>query len=123
MGLELDTTIAANEQIPPQSREASSVDLKVDFMTAVHEVAPEQAREDMDPPPMEHEHKHDLAPVANEPTPPQTRAPSPELRGPARPHAEFVLWSSSKLSALQNGTDVVLDGQSLDIPSVVAVAK
>ena len=58
-----------------------------------------------------------------EDTPPQTRVPSPVRSAPLRSHAEFVRTLYQRLSMLRDGAEVVLDGQSLTIPDVVAIAK
>ncbi|KIW08690.1 phenylalanine ammonia-lyase [Verruconis gallopava] len=69
------------------------------------------------------DHRKDPLGLAREPTPPQTRAASPARVPTTRPHAEFVQALFRRLNSLRNGTDVILDGKSLDIPSVVAVAN
>jgi hypothetical protein len=117
----LDTTSSANGPTPPQSREASSVNLKLGMTTVVKELALERAQEDMEL--QSTGHRHDRTTVSNEPTPPHTRVPSPAPTARSQHHMQLVLGSWEKMVALQEGSKVVLDGESLDIPSVVAVAK
>jgi hypothetical protein len=119
--LKLDTTTNAGLLTPPQSREASSVDLKVDIIATAIEISSEHAQDNKIHSAMNY--SQDMITAENEPTPPQTRAHSPVRNPQNRPHAEFVRKSWDALQALMDGRDVVLDGRSLDISSVVAVAK
>lgn len=56
-------------------------------------------------------------------SPPATRNASPTPARQARPHARATYEAWRKLKNLLEGEQIVLDGESLDIPSVVAVAK
>lgn len=58
-----------------------------------------------------------------EPTPPHTRSQSPMPSVVGRLHTRAVKASFDRMSALKSGAEVMLNGKSLEIADVVAVAK
>jgi hypothetical protein len=68
-------------------------------------------------------YNHHEATLRHVHTPPQTRVHSPARSATRRTHVEFVKAATEKFSHLRNGDQVVLDGKSLQIADVVAVAK
>ena len=107
---------------PPQSREPSSINLKVMFTSSATEVAEEEVREERANEPRGDRKCHE-ARVQQELTPPQTRVHSPSRYAPAKAHLNLVRSSFDHFSLRKSGHDVVLDGKSLQIVDVVAVAK
>jgi hypothetical protein len=56
-------------------------------------------------------------------SPPATRNASPTPARQARPHARATYEGWRRLKSLLEGEQIVLDGESLDVPGLVAVAK
>jgi hypothetical protein len=56
-------------------------------------------------------------------SPPATRHASPTPSRQTRPHTRMTYQAWQKLRSILQGEDVRLDGESLDVSSVVAVAK
>jgi hypothetical protein len=66
-----------------------------------------------------------MAPATKDFTPPSTRqgSPSPSPLRAKKNHTQLTLDSWKTVNALRQGQCVDLDGESLDIASLVAVAK
>jgi len=64
-------------------------------------------------------HTYNISPLS----PPATRDTSPTPTRQARPHARVTYEAWQKLNSLLKGEQVVLDGEGLDIPTLIAVAK
>lgn len=56
-------------------------------------------------------------------SPPATRHASPTPSRQTRPHARMTYQAWQKLRSMLQGEEIRLDGESLDISSIVAVAK
>ena len=107
---------------PPRSREPSAIDLKAIVSGDVEEAHGEHLSIHNTPMSQTGHLSHEDH-VHQEPTPPHTRAQSPARFAPAKPHLQFVRSSFERFTRLEAGEVCVIDGQSLRIPDVVAVAK
>jgi hypothetical protein len=118
----LDNVAVTTESTQNKTQnQVPSLNLKQDDTVAVSELAQNGTRDAMLAP--NKPQKQDRASVAQQLTPPLTRTPSPAPLTRTRPHVQVVMTAWEKFTALQGGDKVILDGASLDIPSVVAVAK
>jgi len=111
------TTLSA----PMQSAETPSSDSGAWSATMARGLKLGEDRNEIVAPGMSYNHHE--ATLRHVHTPPQTRVHSPARSVTRRTHVEFVKAATEKFSHLRNGDQVVLDGKSLQIADVVAVAK
>lgn len=106
---------------PAASLEPLASDAGTLNTTMAHTLGLGETRKENVPPGMTY--NHHKATLRQVDTPPQTRVHSPARAITRRPHVEFVKAATEKFSRLRDGDQVVLDGKSLQIADVVAVAK
>jgi hypothetical protein len=114
----LPAMVVAEIVIPSHAgRQQATADIKSAFDLSIHEILGDNREV------FQMEHLRNKATSGHEPTPPQTRVQSPARSATSRPHVDFVRKTFERFNALQSGSAVLLDGKSLQIPDVVAVAK